>query len=202
MLPCCVYSRTLSLCVLLSYLTNKCVRILLFSHVASSGVAYWIICCIVLLLILLGDYVAAAACTLLWVWGTATGEAADTCIQYCESKNNLEQLYSYNMLPAKWFVHSSLIQTQLSHDFILAYVHIVGSNNSCYLCGNFKCRVSYACLWQYLDTLRQFIHENLRHLQHSPSVQMHDIPPDSINLDNLDEIDPDTRNDQEDLDRQ
>jgi len=57
-------------------------------------------------------------------------------------------------------------------------------------------------LWQYLDTLRQFIHENLRHLQHSPSVQMHDIPPDSINLDNLDEIDPDTRNDQEDLDRQ
>ena len=65
-----------------------------------------------------------------------------------------------------------------------------------------KVKCSCLCVWQYLDTLRQFIHENMRHLAHSPSVQMHDIPPDSINLDNLDEIDPDTRNDQEELDRQ
>lgn len=54
---------------------------------------------------------------------------------------------------------------------------------------------------QYLDTLRQFIHENIRHLPHSPSVQMQDIPPDLINLDNLDDLDPDVRNHQEDVDK-
>jgi histone deacetylase 3 len=55
---------------------------------------------------------------------------------------------------------------------------------------------------QYLETLRQFIHENLRHLPHSPSVQMQDIPSDMIDLDNLDELDPDTRTNQDDIDRQ
>jgi histone deacetylase 3 len=56
---------------------------------------------------------------------------------------------------------------------------------------------------QYLDTLRQFIRENLRHLPHSPSVQMQDIPSDLINLDNFDEqLDPDVRTSQDDIDRQ
>lgn len=54
---------------------------------------------------------------------------------------------------------------------------------------------------QYLDTLRQFIHENIRHLPCSPSVQMQDIPPDVINLDNLDDLDPDVRNHQDDVDK-
>ncbi|ESO02031.1 hypothetical protein HELRODRAFT_65955 [Helobdella robusta] len=44
---------------------------------------------------------------------------------------------------------------------------------------------------QYLDTLKQFIHENLRHLPHSPSVQLQDISPELINLDNMDDVDPD-----------
>lgn len=43
---------------------------------------------------------------------------------------------------------------------------------------------------QYLDTLRQYINENVRHLAHAPSVQMQDIPLDMINFDNLDEDDP------------
>ncbi|KAI0218009.1 Histone deacetylase 3 [Lamellibrachia satsuma] len=53
----------------------------------------------------------------------------------------------------------------------------------------------------YLDTLKQFIHENLRTLIHAPSVQMHDVPPDLISLDNVEEMDPDTRNQPEEVER-
>jgi len=54
---------------------------------------------------------------------------------------------------------------------------------------------------QYLDTVKQFCLENLRHVAHAPSVQMHDVPPDLLNLDNVDEPDPDIRNHQDDVDR-
>ena len=49
---------------------------------------------------------------------------------------------------------------------------------------------------QYLDSIKQFIHENLRHVAHAPSVEMQDIPPDLINLETIDhpETDPDVRN--------
>lgn len=43
--------------------------------------------------------------------------------------------------------------------------------------------------------------ENLRQVAHAPSVQMHDVPPDLISIDGLDEPDPDVRSLQEDEDR-
>lgn len=52
-------------------------------------------------------------------------------------------------------------------------------------------------LLQYLDQMKQFVHENLKFLSHAPSVQMQDVPPDSLNLD-LSEDDPDVRNHAED----
>ena len=56
---------------------------------------------------------------------------------------------------------------------------------------------------QYLDSIRQVIHENLRHVAHAPSVEMQDIPPDLINIDSIDnlEIDPDVRNHAEEEER-
>ena len=53
--------------------------------------------------------------------------------------------------------------------------------------------------FQYLDSLKQFVHENLKYLSHAPSVQMQDVPPDSLNMDiNEDNLDPDLRNHQND----
>ena len=52
------------------------------------------------------------------------------------------------------------------------------------------------CFLQYLDMIRQFVHENLRHMAHAPSIQMQDVPPDMIDLDNLeadDSTNPDVR---------
>lgn len=47
---------------------------------------------------------------------------------------------------------------------------------------------------QYIETIRQFLYENLKLLDHAPSVQMHDVPPDIINTDNEnDEGNPDVR---------
>ncbi|XP_067662888.1 histone deacetylase 3-like [Haliotis asinina] len=54
---------------------------------------------------------------------------------------------------------------------------------------------------QYLDHIRQTIHENLKNLIHAPSVQMQDIPPDLLNLENIEEQDPDIRNHQDDVDK-
>ncbi len=56
---------------------------------------------------------------------------------------------------------------------------------------------------QYLDSVRQFVLDNLRHVAYAPSVQMQDVPPDLISLDNVEEseLDPDIRNHQEDIDR-
>lgn len=57
---------------------------------------------------------------------------------------------------------------------------------------------------QYLENINQFVRENLRHLTHAPSVQMQDVPPDMIDLDNLnpeEDADPDTRETREELER-
>nr|QVX32609.1 HDAC3 [Platynereis dumerilii] len=55
---------------------------------------------------------------------------------------------------------------------------------------------------QYLESIRQFIHENLKYLSHAPSVQMQDIPTDIFNLEDPEEnLNPDIRNHQETEDR-
>ena len=54
---------------------------------------------------------------------------------------------------------------------------------------------------QYLDNLRQSVHDNLKQLVTSPSVEMQDIPPDLLSLENTEEQDPDIRNHQEDIDK-
>jgi len=49
----------------------------------------------------------------------------------------------------------------------------------------------------YLDTIKQTVHECLKDLQHAPSVQLQDVPPDLINLDDLEgepDPNPDVRN--------
>ena len=55
-----------------------------------------------------------------------------------------------------------------------------------------------------MDQIKQFCLENLRHLQHSPSVQMQDISPDAIdyeeNMMDEDSRDPDVRNHQDEID--
>ena len=46
--------------------------------------------------------------------------------------------------------------------------------------------------------------ENLRQLAHAPSVQMQDVPPDMIDLDNVnpeEDADPDIRESVEDIER-
>ena len=46
--------------------------------------------------------------------------------------------------------------------------------------------------------------ENLRHLAHAPSVQMQDVPPDMIDLDNVnpeEDADPDIRETAEEVER-
>uniref|UniRef100_A0A4W3HAR2 Histone deacetylase n=1 Tax=Callorhinchus milii TaxID=7868 RepID=A0A4W3HAR2_CALMI len=47
---------------------------------------------------------------------------------------------------------------------------------------------------QYLDQIRQTIFENLKMLNHAPSVQIHDVPSDLLSYERTDEPDPDERN--------
>ncbi|KAK3592158.1 hypothetical protein CHS0354_019449 [Potamilus streckersoni] len=54
---------------------------------------------------------------------------------------------------------------------------------------------------QYLDNLKQTVHDNLKQITHSPSVQMQDIPPDLLRLENTEEQDPDIHNHQDELDK-
>ena len=56
-------------------------------------------------------------------------------------------------------------------------------------------------MFQYIDFLRQTVHDNLKQLVTSPSVEMQDIPPDLLSLENTEEQDPDIRNHQYDLDK-
>lgn len=51
---------------------------------------------------------------------------------------------------------------------------------------------------QYLESIKQTVYENLKSLQHAPSVQMQDVPPDFYQLDEKGELDPDSRNLQDD----
>ena len=59
-------------------------------------------------------------------------------------------------------------------------------------------------LLQYLESIRQFVNENLRHLAHSPAVQMQDVPSDLLPADlrqqDEDSRDPDVRNHQDEAD--
>ncbi|KAL5017145.1 hypothetical protein ScPMuIL_006734 [Solemya velum] len=54
---------------------------------------------------------------------------------------------------------------------------------------------------QYLDSIRQTVNDNLKNLAHAPSVQMQDVPPDLLSLDNTNEGDPDVTNTEEDMDK-
>ncbi|WAR22758.1 HDAC3-like protein, partial [Mya arenaria] len=54
---------------------------------------------------------------------------------------------------------------------------------------------------QYLESLRQMVHENLKQVAFSPSVEMQDVPPDLLSFDNTEEPDPDIRNSQQDQDK-
>ncbi|CAH1775409.1 unnamed protein product, partial [Owenia fusiformis] len=53
---------------------------------------------------------------------------------------------------------------------------------------------------QYLDSVKQTVQEHLRCLDHAPSVQIQDVPPDLLSIENLNEGDPDIRNNVEDSD--
>jgi len=48
----------------------------------------------------------------------------------------------------------------------------------------------------YLDLIVKHVCENLKMLQHAPSVEMQDIPADALSLENIEEFNPDERNHQ------
>uniref|UniRef100_A0A8C5IIP4 Histone deacetylase n=1 Tax=Junco hyemalis TaxID=40217 RepID=A0A8C5IIP4_JUNHY len=54
---------------------------------------------------------------------------------------------------------------------------------------------------QYLDQIRQTIFENLKMLNHAPSVQIHDVPSDLLSYDRTDEPDPEERGSEENYNR-
>ncbi|CAG2204129.1 HDAC3 [Mytilus edulis] len=56
-------------------------------------------------------------------------------------------------------------------------------------------------LKQYLDNIRGTVHEILKNLVSSPSVQMQDVPSDLLSLENTEELDPDIRNHQDENDK-
>ncbi|XP_038048330.1 histone deacetylase 3-like [Patiria miniata] len=53
---------------------------------------------------------------------------------------------------------------------------------------------------QYIDQVRQTVQENLKCIAHAPSVQMQDVPPDLLSLEETEEQDPDVRNSTKDQD--
>ena len=56
-------------------------------------------------------------------------------------------------------------------------------------------------MFQYLESLKQMVNENLKQCACSPSVEMQDVPPDLLSLENTEEPDPDVRNSQADQDK-
>ncbi|KAK2496321.1 hypothetical protein MC885_004936 [Smutsia gigantea] len=54
---------------------------------------------------------------------------------------------------------------------------------------------------QYLDQIRQTIFENLKMLNHAPSVQIHDVPADLLTYDRTDEADAEERGPEENYSR-
>lgn len=61
-------------------------------------------------------------------------------------------------------------------------------------------RIDNANTKQYLDTIRQTVIESLKVVAHAPSVQMQDVQPDILDYEPSEELDPDIRNHQNDLD--
>ena len=54
---------------------------------------------------------------------------------------------------------------------------------------------------EYLDQIRQTIFENLKMLNHAPSVQIHDVPADLLTYDRTDEADAEERGPEENYSR-
>lgn len=61
--------------------------------------------------------------------------------------------------------------------------------------------LSTAFLPQYLEQIRQTVFENLKMLNHAPSVQIHDVPSDVLSYERTDEPDPDERGGEENYTR-
>ena len=57
----------------------------------------------------------------------------------------------------------------------------------------FLVMLSVCMLLQYLEQIRQTVFENLKMLNHAPSVQIHDVPSDMLSYERNDEPDPDER---------
>lgn len=53
---------------------------------------------------------------------------------------------------------------------------------------------------QYIEAIIKTVTENLKLLEHAPSVQMQDVPEDLLSLENTEDPDPDVRNHQSDVD--
>lgn len=54
---------------------------------------------------------------------------------------------------------------------------------------------------QYLEQIRQTVFENLKMLNHAPSVQIHDVPSDLLSFERTDDADPDERGSEENYSR-
>uniref|UniRef100_A0A8C2BKV1 Histone deacetylase n=1 Tax=Cyprinus carpio TaxID=7962 RepID=A0A8C2BKV1_CYPCA len=54
---------------------------------------------------------------------------------------------------------------------------------------------------QYLEQIRQTVFENLKMLNHAPSVQIHDVPSDLLSYERPDEADPDERGSEDNFSR-
>lgn len=59
----------------------------------------------------------------------------------------------------------------------------------------------FQLLVQYLEQIRQTVFENLKMLNHAPSVQIHDVPSDMLSYERTDEPDPDERGAEENYTR-
>ncbi|XP_014674421.1 PREDICTED: LOW QUALITY PROTEIN: histone deacetylase 3-like [Priapulus caudatus] len=61
-------------------------------------------------------------------------------------------------------------------------------------------RIENANTRQYLDYVKVSVLENLKMIEHAPSVQMQDVPHDVLDLENTEEPDPEVSNHQNDID--
>ena len=61
--------------------------------------------------------------------------------------------------------------------------------------------LSLYLLVQYLEQIRQTVFENLKMLNHAPSVQIHDVPSDMLSYERNDEPDPEERGPEENYTR-
>lgn len=68
------------------------------------------------------------------------------------------------------------------------------------MCSFSNCKCVCVCA-QYLEQIRQTVFENLKMLNHAPSVQIHDVPSDMLSYERTDEPDPDERGGEENYTR-